>query len=63
MVGPANTDALPLASSTWTLLAMDDGAGLAGTTGCNGYGGEYERDSEDFRTVAVLMSEPAQHQR
>ena len=35
---------------------MDDGAGLAGTTACNTY-------SEDFRTVALLMSGPAQHQR
>ena len=41
--------------STWTLLAMDDVAGLARTTGCNGYG-------RDFRTVTALIRWPAQRQ-
>lgn len=38
---------------------LGDGAELAGSTGCNGYGGAYEAAGADFRTVDVLITERA----
>ena len=36
---------------------LDGGAELTGSTGCNGYGGEYEIAGASFRTVDVLITE------
>ena len=35
---------------------LGDGAELAGSTGCNGYGGEYEGTGATFRTVGVQIT-------